>query len=249
MDSSVRDLLAIRQRRATGRRVGSTIFSLLLHGGLAGTFLFAPALAARDDEPIQYTKVQIVPLKALGVPDPEPVRQAPPVRTPEPEPAPPQEEPAPPPKEETKRVPSPDAETRRTSRPQQSSSATGDPGTAADRPAQRRGTPDGNPLGLAPFGSNASGFDDPDFQYSYYTDMLLATIGGNYRRPAITAEVELIVHFRIARDGTVHDLKITQPSGYASFDQAGLSAVRSSKLPRLPVSYQHDSLGVSLIIR
>lgn len=247
MDSRVRDLLAVRQSRATGRRVGSTIGSLLLHGGLAGTFLFAPALAARDAEPIQYTKVQIVPLKALGIPDPEPVREPAPTPPSEPEPAP--EEPAPPTQKETRPVPSPDAETRQAAPPRQPSSGAREPGADTDRPAQRRGAPDGNPLGLAPFGSNASGFDDPDFQYSYYTDRLHAIIGSHYRRPPISVEVELVIHFRIARDGTIYDVEITRPSGYASFDQAGLSAVRSSTLPPLPVSYQHDSLGVSLIIR
>ncbi len=177
------------------------------------------------------------------MPDPEPVQR----RRPEPAPAPAAEKPAPPPREEERRPAPSDADERRTDRPVSPADPAREGG--ADRPAQRRGTPDGSPLGLAPFGSNASGFDDPDFQYSYYTDMLLAIIGSHYRRPAIAADVELIVHFRIARDGTIHDVEITQPSGYASFDQAGLSAVRSSKLPSLPVSYPHDSLGVSLIIR
>ena len=249
MDPRLNDLLDRRDRISRSRRVGSSIVSLLLHLAVVAFFVLAPALAARQAEPIHYTKVQIVPLKALGVPNPPPVRRSEPEPVPEPEEKP--QEPAPIERqEESKPVPSPETENRRPApRPPRDSPSPSSGEGGADRPAQRRGTPDGSPLGLAPFGSSQSGFDDPDFKYSYYTDLLLAIIGSHYLRPAIQVEVELLIHFRIGRDGTLYDVEIQKSSGYASFDQAGLSAVRSSTLPPLPVSYKHDSLGVSLFIR
>ena len=105
----------------------------------------------------------------------------------------------------------------------------------------------GSSLGTTPFGAQA-GVDDPDFRYGYYVDQMLVIIGGNWLRPSV-AGVEVIVHFRIARDGSLDEIEITQPSGSASFDMAGLRAVQLSSLPPLPASYPHPSLGVSLLIR
>jgi TonB family protein len=112
------------------------------------------------------------------------------------------------------------------------------------------GSPLGSSLGTSPLGATVGGLDNPDFVYSYYVDQMLAMISANWLRPSIGGQVEAAVHFRIHRDGSTSDIRVSQSSGYNSFDLAGLRAVQqAAPFPRLPQSYQHKSLGVNLILR
>ena len=237
-------------QRDPGRRWMSAVISITGHLVLTAGIALAPALAARDREPIEFVEVQIVPLQALGVPEPvtpkprtevreepEPVvvptsdsEEEPPatVRDPQPDPVP-----APP---EPSRSPS-DAD---------GENATGPP----DAPAQRRGSPFGSALATSPFGTAVAGFDNPDFVYGYYVEQMLAMIGSNWVRPKVASDVEMMIHFRIHDDGQLSEIEIVEPSGSSAFDLAGLRAVRlASPLPPLPKSFPHESLGVNLIIR
>ena len=115
---------------------------------------------------------------------------------------------------------------------------------------QRRGSPLGSTLGTSAFGAAVGGFDNPDFVYGYYVDQMLGMISANWQRPVLGANVEAIIHFRIHKDGHISEVRITQSSGYNSFDLAGLRAVQlAAPFPRLPQSYRHNSLGVNLILR
>jgi len=71
-----------------------------------------------------------------------------------------------------------------------------------------------------------------------------------------SAEVAARIEDRI-RDGTPissspssdSDLKISESSGYNSFDLAALRAVQNAApFPPLPRAYSHDDLGVNLIV-
>jgi TonB family protein len=97
--------------------------------------------------------------------------------------------------------------------------------------------------------SEVSGFDDPDFTYGYYPDLMLSRLRAAWQRPPLGGEIEMVVRFRILADGRVDKLKILRSSGYNSFDRAGLQAVQNAKMPPLPKSYRSPSLGVRLIIR
>ena len=97
--------------------------------------------------------------------------------------------------------------------------------------------------------ADLSTFDDPDFTYGYYADLMLSRLRSAWERPPLGGEVEMEVHFRIHTDGRVDNLKILKSSGYNSFDRAGLQAVQNAKMPPLPKSYRSPSLGVRLIIR
>jgi protein TonB len=251
----VRDLLAARTARLSRRRrTSSFVASLAVHLFVILAFLLAPVLSARGREPLEYVAVQIVPVQMLGSstptppPPPQP-RETPPAPEP-PEPEPPEPEPiVEPPREEPARplLPDPQAAPPQPAPPppqRVEAREASPPGLS-----QREGSPTGSRLGTSQFGA-AVGFDNPDFTYTYYVDQVLLRIREQWVRPPLGGKVEAMVHFRIHRDGTVTDVSIVRSSGYNSFDLAALRAVQNaSPLPRLPDSYDHDSVGVNLIVR
>jgi len=116
--------------------------------------------------------------------------------------------------------------------------------------AGRRGGADGTPLGTTAFGSHIAGVDNPDFTYGYYLDRLLSLIDANWTRPSLGGGVYAIITFHIQRDGSLSDLRIGQSSGYNSFDLAALRAVQNAApFPPLPRAYNHDDLGIHLIVK
>jgi TonB family protein len=223
--------------------VGVTV-SLLGHAAITTAVALAPAFAARLRKPPEFIQVRIVPVQALGVPEPVQVEPPKPKPTVEPEPTDRPAEKEPPPKEEEPRS-SPSARSEKRSESSVSTSPE-QPSTAIQ---QRRGSPTGSPLGTSPFGADV-GLDNPDFVYGYYIQQMLALIGNHWVRPPGALELKLTVHFRIQSDGTLTEIELVEPSGRDSFDLAGLRAVRlASPLPPLPRSYPHETLGVNLIIR
>jgi TonB family protein len=115
--------------------------------------------------------------------------------------------------------------------------------------AGRRGAATGTPLGTTSFGSHISGLDNPDFTYGYYLDRLLSLIDANWTRPSMGSGVRAIISFHIQRDGTLSGLRVSESSGYNSFDLAALRAVQNAApFPPLPRAYSHDDLGVNLIV-
>jgi protein TonB len=150
-------------------------------------------------------------------------------------------------------LPEPNKKARSTQKPTESPpsqpSSRQDSRSGADL-GQRLGSPLGSSLGTSPLGATVGGLDNPDFVYSYYVDQMLAMISANWLRPSIGGQVEAAVHFRIDRGGSISDVRVSQSSGYNSFDLAGLRAVQqAAPFPRLPQSYEHKSLGVNLILR
>lgn len=249
MHVAVDAVLAQRSRvvmAASRARVGG---SLLAHVLIGAACAVAPLLAAQsDNESPEFVPVYIVPAAALGIrePPPAPRRSTPTPPTPDPEP----ETPAPVEPEATKPEPEPvmaSPEARRqkpTARPPASGRETG------GELARRQGSPTGSSTGTSPFGADSVSFADQNFTYGYYIDQMLAMIHSQWDRPALGAQVQAAVFFRIRRDGKVADLRIVESSGFNIFDLAGLRAVRqASPLPRLPVSYPQSSLAVKLILR
>ncbi|HXU44357.1 MAG TPA: energy transducer TonB [Thermoanaerobaculia bacterium] len=115
--------------------------------------------------------------------------------------------------------------------------------------AGRRGSPIASPTGTAALGSEIAGLDNPDFTYGYYIDRLLERIDANWVRPPVGDRIRAIVHFRIAKGGTIDQLEMRESSGINAFDLAALRAVQNAApFPPLPASYPHPSLGVNLIV-
>ncbi len=123
------------------------------------------------------------------------------------------------------------------------------PGETGDQ-LGRRGGALGNPLGTTAFGSELGGIDNPDFTYGYYLDRLLSLIDAQWVRPSMGSGIKTVLFFRIHRDGSMTELRVEQSSGYNSFDLAALRAVQNAApFSPLPRAFQHDSLGVNLIVR
>lgn len=227
----------LNRRAQRPRSRWAVAVSIALHGALVVTALLAPELLAGESAPIEFVAVTVVPLQALGVPEPEPE----PERVAEPEPP----RPAPPPKEApapTRPSPKPAPETKK---PVERRA----PAPPA-RPKQRQGSPLGSATGSSPFGASGVGLDNPDFTYSYYIDQMLAMIGSNWARPPVASKIESIVHFRIARNGSVTGLELVKSSENRAFDDAALRAVRlAAPLPPLPASFASESLGVNLVVQ
>jgi periplasmic protein TonB len=238
---------------------------LAFHLLFAAVALLLPRLNP-PPQPMDFVPVQIIPAQALGVRRPAPPRK----KAPEPaaEKAPAEEpeakpEAAPPkPPDDVPVLPSPDADKqKKPEKPKPETPRTVLPDEGEERPAGtapgetgdqlgRRGGPHGNPLGTTAFGSELAGVDNPDFTYGYYLDRLLSLIDAQWMRPNMGTGVKTVIFFRINRDGSMTDLRVEQSSGYNSFDLAALRAVQNAApFPPLPRAFQHDSLGVNLIVR
>ena len=225
----------LRRRAAPTRKSWAVVLSVVLHVSLVATAILVPMLAAAARPPIEFRTVNIVPVQALGVPEPEP--QPEPVEETLPEP--PKPAPAPEPKPARKLAPTAEKPRERPVR-----SAPEPP-----RPQQRRGSPLGSDLASSPFGAKGVGLDNPDFTYGYYVDQMLSMIGNAWVRPRVVGRIEAILYYRIARDGTVTELKLLTSSGNKAFDEAALRAVRAAApMPPLPASFSADSLGVRLAV-
>jgi len=246
--------------------------SLLVHGAIVAFLMLGPLLSPKKATPLEIRPVQIVPLQALGVPNP-------PVRTTRPTPPAPKVEPKPEPEAKAdpepkapepqpkeamvlpkdnpkkkpvakKPAPTPKPAASKPAPPAASppSRSTGT-GSAASAPAQRQGSARGNIAGNSAFGG-AVGLDDPNFRHNYYVDQMLALISAQWRRPDVATGIEAQLHFRVDRSGTVSELEVRTPSGSNTFDFAAMSAIgNASPLPPLPSAYGHDSLGVTLVFR
>lgn len=261
MEDAVARTLSQRRRRRLGRlRPAGVLSALILHLALVALAILVPIFSAEESQALEIVNVRIVPSQALGTPEPqtqtqppEPVvPEAPPEAEPEPEETPPEEDvptPEPEPERPVMPVPSDDAEPEETPPPRQPEPEP-EPATRTP-PAERRGSPTGSPTGTSATGTNIAAVGDPDFTYGYYLDRVLAAIEANWRRPPTDGvPLQVVVNFRIRRDGRVFELDVVEESGLGSFDLAGLWAVQaSSPLPPLPAGYRKDSLAIRLIIR
>ena len=258
----------IEQRWQRRHRRGEALAlaaAVVLHALVVAAALVLPALGQDEPPPRpEFAVVRVVPLQALGTKDvapapepetarPEPPVPEPPAPEPEPAPAPPPPRPKPAP-EQTPPQPQPRREPPRQEPPRQEPAREPAPSPPTSSGAEgtgsgRRGSPTGSPLGTSAFGSRL-GVDDPSFQHDYYLERIAAMIEERWTRPPTEGAVEVMVHFRIDKDGTIAELTVVRPSGHNPFDLAALRAVQNaSPLPPLPRSYRKDSLGVNLIFR
>ena len=114
-------------------------------------------------------------------------------------------------------------------------------------PSAKPGT--GGPVGMGGnVGVGGATFDQPDFNYSYYVERMLVTIGMNWFKPAESVPISPMIRFRIERDGSISDPQVERSSGLPYVDRAALRAVMaSSPLPPLPQEFGGRYLGVHLI--
>jgi protein TonB len=89
-------------------------------------------------------------------------------------------------------------------------------------------------------------------RYPWYVEAIRRRIAQNWIQSSIdpaaraSSTIHAVAIFTIARDGTVKDVRVTQTSGNASFDNSGLRAVlASSPMPPLPNDYSGSYVAVT----
>jgi TonB family protein len=85
-----------------------------------------------------------------------------------------------------------------------------------------------------------------DFEFAYYLAQVRQAIAAQWTAPAgVRGGTRVVVRFRIARDGTVRDARISEGSGNDWYDQGALRAVViTRRRPPLPAGYAGSDLGV-----
>jgi len=241
---AVGHILAQREQDRFPWGVG-VLLAVLLHLSIAASFL-AAALGRPDRYvPMRAVAVRLLPAGTLRggaeVSVPETPREKPKIVKVEESPAPPSEKakllPA---KEEKKKRSAPAPAATRPKRDEE-------PAPPAAEANAREG--EGGAVGAGGnVGIGGATFDQPDFNYSYYVERMLVTIGMNWFKPAQSVPVSPVVRFQIDRNGTIADPEIERSSGLPFVDRAALRAVlASSPLPPLPAEFAGDHLGVHLI--
>ena len=99
-----------------------------------------------------------------------------------------------------------------------------------------------NGIGVGP----ANPFGD---QYGWYAQQIFDRVGQKWNRADVTSRphARAIVRFTLMRDGTVHDLKLLQPSGSYTLDTSAQRAVLdAAPLPQFPRGFPYNSISVDL---
>src|SRR5215470_6553192 len=210
---AVGHILAARERDPFPWGVGASL-ALLLHLGVAAAFLIGLGrpnryLATRT---VAVRLIQAGTLKGgaeVSVPTP-PEPEKPKITKPV-------EEAPPPPTEKAKILPSTEKK-----KPPAPAPAPQKPSakSAAAAPSSDTSRGGGGAAGAGgEVGIGGATFDQPDFNYSYYIQRMLVTIGTNWFKPALTVPTSPVVRFRIQRDGTIAEADIERSSGLPFVDR------------------------------
>ncbi|MGZ5446103.1 MAG: TonB family protein [Thermoanaerobaculia bacterium] len=249
MRDRVAEVLAQRATLDRGAGIG-VVFSILLHAAIMGAAVYA-ALHAAPPEAAKMVSIQFAKMPAST---PAPARPATPAEA---RPAAPKiEEPK---IEEPKPVVEKKPETPK--KPEKNTVPLSPFGKSTKKgsetpvpaptppPTDNRQPPTGT-ADIAIGGSGVTGIEGGDFPHSLYLQGMHRRIGGNWFRPTVTPGTNVVVYFRILRDGTITEARVETPSGNGTFDRAALSAVRSSSpLNPLPFAFSGTYLGVYLTFR
>lgn len=245
---AVGDILAERGKGDLPWGIGTSL-AVLLHVGIGAVMVISALHRPANFVQPRAVAVRLVQAGTLKGGPPvqaaaEPVPEKPKIVKPAEE-----EPPAPSPK--ALLLPAKEKETKKPSSPApQSKSAPREPSAppaSAAAPSTHSGT--GGPAGMGGnVGVGGATFDQPDFNYSYYVERMLVTIGMNWFKPAESVPISPMIRFRIERDGTIGEPQLERSSGLPFVDRAAMRAVMaSSPLPPLPQEFAGKYLGVHLI--
>jgi|SRR5712691_767338 protein TonB len=242
---AVGHILASRQREESVHWGAGIALAMLLHAGLLAAVLISSLAHPLRYVPSRTVAVRLVQAGSLRAGSP---RAAATAEREKPKIAKPPEEAPPPPSEKAILLPAKEAKPKPVPPAPSAPSAR----RAAENPGPTsaesgRGEP--GPAGAAGnFGVSGATFDQPDFNYSYYIERMLVTIGTNWFKPSLAVTTSPIIRFRISRDGAITEAEVERSSGLPFVDRAALRAVlASSPLPPLPSEFSGDHLGVHLI--
>jgi len=225
----------IDRARRRPRLLPWVIIAVSMHAGAAAATFFVGRRAA--SRPAQ------LPVVAVKVIRPEPVRRRQPSR---------------PPARQTTPVPQPTAAPA-TAVPEPTAAPEVPKPSADAMPAAHSSVtpaptpppvPDGGGgRGLSVGENNGSGIPGipSDFHFTYYVERMLALIESRWYKPAVPSGTRAQVRFRILRDGRLEEIRLEESSGVPSFDRAALRALYAANpLPPLPPGYGKQSLTVHL---
>ncbi len=100
------------------------------------------------------------------------------------------------------------------------------------------------------FGSGSGEFNLAGFPFPYYLVTLRDKIALNWYRFTGGKElgVEIVVYFKVGRDGKLLELRLERSCGVARFDRAALEAIeKSAPFPPLPKGYDGNYLAIRVI--
>ena len=240
---AVGHILATRQREDSVPWGAGAALAGLLHAGLLAAVLLS-SLA----HPLRYVPSRMVAIRIVqaGTLRGGAVREAPEPQ--KPKIAKPPEDAPPPPTEKAVLLPAKEKPKPAPPAPSSPSARkTSESPLPAPAPGAGKGEP--GPAGAGgSFGVSGATFDQPNFNYSYYIERMLVTIGTNWFKPALSVSTNPIIRFRISRDGSISEAEVERSSGMPFVDRAALRAVlASTPLPPLPSEFAGDHLGVHLI--
>ena len=87
--------------------------------------------------------------------------------------------------------------------------------------------------------------ENKNFKYSYYTNTIVKKISKYWQWSSSTSAYRAVVYFKIAKDGSVYDIKVKESSFDQNFDQNAIRAIQlASPFAPLPASYEDNYLGV-----
>src|SRR6266851_2788779 len=239
---AVGHILATRQREDSVPWGAGIALAGLLHAGLLAAVLLSSLAHPLRYVPSRMVAVRIVQAGTLrgGAVRTAPEPQKPKIAKP-PEDAPP------PPTEKAVLLPAKEKPKPAPPAPSSPSARkTSESPLPAPAPGAGKGEP--GPAGAGgSFGVSGATFDQPNFNYSYYIERMLVTIGTNWFKPALSVNTSPIIRFRISRDGSISEAEVERTSGMPFVDRAALRAVlASTPLPPLPSEFAGDHLGVHL---
>lgn len=207
----------------------SLILSSGLHLGLVAAMFVVrtpPTVMLAGPDVVQVSlvdpsRVEATPAAPAPAPEPEPVRAA---------------------EEDGVRIEKPKTEKPRPETPRE---APPRPNRPTDKPVSAAQTQ----LPAAPIAAGMSGSlaAEGNFEFAYYLQQVRVRIGGNWTTPAGASSGQRAeVAFRIARDGTIREVRLVKSSGNPWFDQAATRAVTiASPLAPLPMGYGAGVLGIT----
>jgi periplasmic protein TonB len=243
---AVGEIIWAREKERFPIGVGAFL-AFLLHLVVAAAFVYSSMVHPVRFVSPRAVSVRLMPAGSLqgGAAPPAPAPLAPPETKKILKPAP--EDEPPPPSEKAMLIPSKDKE-KKTAPPK---AAKASPAPDVSLPSQgggSEGTGEG-PAGMGgkvAVGVSGATFDS-DFPFAYYIERMMIAISLNWIKPNASGKVRPVIHFKIARDGTISDAEVIKSSGLPFVDRAALRAVvASSPLPPLPTDWEGNLLGISV---
>lgn len=244
---TVGEIIAERERQRYLPLGLGTFLAVLLHASIVAAFIWSSmAHPVRFVSP-RAVSVRLMPAGSLKggeapAPAPAPLPETKKILKPEPEDVPP------PPSEKALLLPAKDEDKKKKTA---TSPAARERAKAPDVSLPSSGdSPGGGGGGAIGVGGNvgvSGAAFDSDFPFSYYVERMIVAIGMNWFKPSQGGSVSPVIHFQIARDGTISDVEVVKSSGLPFVDRAALRAViASSPLPPLPAEWQGSRLGISV---